>query len=1584
MPNPQNEVLIFSQILKLDSTYNTNHKIKYCGHGDFYIPDSKFRGFSRMKPPNNHCLKFPQKTDTPSLKKQYNICKDLCTKYEGCKAANFELTPDSNQCCLRKKASSMSVYSKNDKNSCFTKTNYKKTIAYSGNNHYPFHSKDVAEKACKNLGYKGLCNKNDIISSNTGKNVCLDGWTNDSNVAFNNDKLSFKECGPKGWNERGITNGGAHCCGIRDSLKDGDGPYTIETETRNDPDNDPGNDYVDNPNLYVFNSISDSDLQSKRDSLNQYKGEYTWRQKNGTGNRWWFKIKYYLKHDVIVFIWWQNWWINSKPPTNPTKDKDYGFLPNNLPELQNKYTGLENRDFNQSEYLTIDNKFQGLYNYKKTSGQGMFVGQNNLSWFWTIGMSDTASKDNYWKNTIPIPNTGSGEGAYRVDLSIYKPLFWHGNSMDITGTWNKSEDSNTVLTQFNITPASYMFRDKIAFNLYEVDQNSTNFFYEWVNYIILTKNNKWWLADYSNNYKAEINEKDDEIIFPLENIVWHKISVAFENERKKLKWQEYPDKAWKESSSSETLFYDSKYCDERNMWDNKQYCGMNSNNMDKNKQKCQEWDKCRGISCDKTTNICHAFGVKYGDPSVMLSNLKKKVPLEDNSKYCTFTLEEHPKPVKSSHKVENMTFQIKNITGGTVSSCKPYGNNNCSTDGFNIKKNCITTKGYSCPESTGWCIPNGNPTEGFIENHKLTDNFKISTNPQIYDTYNPNLCFDSGKMINNNTCNVNGYKIEFDNNSISNASVCKKLGENAVVPSKIYNYLKKYDSSDGLLSWKSTFNNYKSVPLKCSKRNSDANSCQVLNPFKILTGTSPTTPCLSHPTTDGLKCLNIANIFKDVLYNFNDIRNASNSGFDLDVSKFKKVLKDVMGNKSDKKKSKNSWKKNIDNVNLSPNISGGSNEDNKDFDKIFNIHSKNITGNVIKDIVESFVSSDRSDFEHHKSGHHHKSRHHHSSISNPSWHHSTTVVPPIKNLRELNPLFLETSQSHIPNQCKGEQYLETSKKTPFSLNEDPCILILIDPNNPNVTEVLLKDMALQASWLSEIEQVNTHFKNLQQDNNKDEIYEKIMNVCSFYVKINSYKIKLPDYIRDYIEKYEDTSYHLNITEFPVLKKWFSSSNNRISFSSGKFYIINSLIVKKLKNDDDNIVTLQPPFNFMYNYFSKTSFNIPPSNYIPLECFFAINIFSANGKNKIENSHLTTKQNKIINKLKNKPNTNLITNKTTEHFKNWRSDKDNVEVEDIGVYELDLKKKNKKDNIDVEEIGVYELDLKKDLTPLEKSKIEFNFSHKARYYKDFSDKNIMVYNNKTDINNRKINELSSRIASVNNLVRTSDDLTKRIEDKTKNIELKKRNYDIVVNNTKSQDNKNFLLRTLLTYVLVIAVPFILKTMYPKSKVFKYMKYILIVITIPFFLLTILNIYSFRNRSNIRHTLRDWKINNKNPVTHPFTPAQKQCLEEAEILNQELKEEVMEDIAEINSEIVNTEMLINNSKKTIIEQEQKIDTLEEELCYIKKNIGEECKPNLLESIKNNFDSITSSFNLTRLKDDFTSLKKDLPSFTTSEES
>ena len=76
---------------------------------------------------------------------------------------------------------------------------------------YIYENRSVAEQACVDANFKGLCSKDDI----NGFSMCADGWCSD----FKGYWMATKQtgCGEAGYNEDGPGPAGAYCCGGGDS-----------------------------------------------------------------------------------------------------------------------------------------------------------------------------------------------------------------------------------------------------------------------------------------------------------------------------------------------------------------------------------------------------------------------------------------------------------------------------------------------------------------------------------------------------------------------------------------------------------------------------------------------------------------------------------------------------------------------------------------------------------------------------------------------------------------------------------------------------------------------------------------------------------------------------------------------------------------------------------------------------------------------------------------------------------------------------------------------------------------------------------------------------------------------------------------------------------------------------------------------------------------------------------------------------------------------------------------------------------------------------------------------------------------------
>ena len=245
--------------------------------------------------------------------------------------------------------------------------------------------------------------------------------------------------------------------------------------------------------------------------------------------------------------------------------------------------------------------------------------------------------------------------------------------------------------------------------------------------------------------------------------------------------------------------------------------------------------------------------------------------------------------------------------------------------------------------------------------------------------------------------------------------------------------------------------------------------------------------------------------------------------------------------------------------------------------------------------------------------------------------------------------------------------------------------------------------------------------------------------------------------------------------------------------------------------------------------------------------------------------------------------------------------------------------------------------KSDIRPAERVAINNSLIKEANKWSNVGRKAALLYNTKTEVAASKYGEIDKS----NNLLRkqTDDSQTNKFKlDKLDNsIYSQQRQVQIGNDETRRKAENIFLLKLLLTYILVAAIPLFVKKMVGDSLKGSHVLLIFIFITIPFIYMLGWNLYSIRNRSPMRWPLRNWATGplpddhdlyeeDSAPTCPPPSNKVEQCQQEADALEEEI------------SRIASQKRRIGNRERNLADKE---DTLKKRLCDAKKCIpGQKC--------------------------------------------
>ena len=204
--------------------------------------------------------------------------------------------------------------------------------------------------------------------------------------------------------------------------------------------------------------------------------------------------------------------------------------------------------------------------------------------------------------------------------------------------------------------------------------------------------------------------------------------------------------------------------------------------------------------------------------------------------------------------------------------------------------------------------------------------------------------------------------------------------------------------------------------------------------------------------------------------------------------------------------------------------------------------------------------------------------------------------------------------------------------------------------------------------------------------------------------------------------------------------------------------------------------------------------------------------------------------------------------------------------------------------------------KMDLRPSEQVNISNKLLEQSNKYSTLARKASLLYNTKTAIAASKYGE----IEKVNTLMKTqnnnSDSNNSKLEKLDNSIYSQQRQVQISNDESRRKNENLFLLKILLTYLLIISIPLLLKRSFMDN--FKTLHVILVIIfiSLPFLYIIGWNLYSIRNRSPMRWPLRNWPVgtipdgeeDGKEAPKATCAPVvtEPNCQEEAELLESEI--------------------------------------------------------------------------------------------------
>ena len=243
----------------------------------------------------------------------------------------------------------------------------------------------------------------------------------------------------------------------------------------------------------------------------------------------------------------------------------------------------------------------------------------------------------------------------------------------------------------------------------------------------------------------------------------------------------------------------------------------------------------------------------------------------------------------------------------------------------------------------------------------------------------------------------------------------------------------------------------------------------------------------------------------------------------------------------------------------------------------------------------------------------------------------------------------------------------------------------------------------------------------------------------------------------------------------------------------------------------------------------------------------------------------------------------------------------------------------------------------DLRPSQRTLISDSLMKEANKWSTRGRKASLLYNTKTAVAASKYGEMSKSNSLLRKQVDNSQSNTMKLDNLDNSIYSQQRQVQIGNDETRRRNENVFLLKLLLTYILVTGIPMLLKKVFGESFKNGHVLLIFVFITIPFIYILGWNLYSIRNRSSMRWPLRNWPtgplpddndLYEEEQVPTCPPPANKvaQCQEEADALEEEIHS------------IERRKHNIQHREKNL---EKKEGVLQKRLCNVKNCIpGERC--------------------------------------------
>ena len=164
--------------------------------------------------------------------------------------------------------------------------------------------------------------------------------------------------------------------------------------------------------------------------------------------------------------------------------------------------------------------------------------------------------------------------------------------------------------------------------------------------------------------------------------------------------------------------------------------------------------------------------------------------------------------------------------------------------------------------------------------------------------------------------------------------------------------------------------------------------------------------------------------------------------------------------------------------------------------------------------------------------------------------------------------------------------------------------------------------------------------------------------------------------------------------------------------------------------------------------------------------------------------------------------------------------------------------------------------KSDVRPSDRVRIVNQVSKEGNLWSNRGRKNAMLYNAKTEIASSKYDTITKSNSLLRKQVGNNQSNNMKIDKLNNSIYSQQRQVEIANDETRRRNENLFLLKLLLTYCLVLAIPLMLKKVFGDAFKNSYVLLILVFITIPFIYILVSNLYAIRNRSPVRWPLRNW--------------------------------------------------------------------------------------------------------------------------------